>query len=64
MVESKEKKESVVRKCISCGISIEADDKWVEFPCPKCGKQRIIRCSKCKRLMNPYECNKCGFIGP
>ncbi len=51
-------------KCTSCGIKIEAEDKWVKFPCPKCGKQRILRCDKCKRLMNIYECPKCGFTGP
>jgi predicted RNA-binding Zn-ribbon protein involved in translation (DUF1610 family) len=51
-------------KCTSCGIKIEAEEKWVKFSCPKCGKHRIIRCDKCKRLMNVYECPKCGFLGP
>ena len=51
-------------KCTSCGMKIEADDKWVKFGCPKCGKNKIIRCDKCKRLMNSYECRKCGFVGP
>jgi len=55
---------STLMKCTSCGVKIEAEEKWVRFPCPKCGKQRIIRCDKCKKLMNSYECKKCGFIGP
>jgi predicted RNA-binding Zn-ribbon protein involved in translation (DUF1610 family) len=51
-------------RCTSCGVKIEAEDKWVKFSCPKCNKQRIVRCDKCKRLMNAYECRKCGFMGP
>ena len=51
-------------KCTSCGVKIEAEEKWVKFSCPKCGKHRIVRCDKCKRLMNAYECPKCGFLGP
>lgn len=51
-------------KCVSCGMSVEADKNWVEFKCPKCEKASIIRCGKCKRLTNKYECPECGFIGP
>jgi len=60
---AEEAKETLM-KCASCGVRIEADDRWVKFSCPKCAKERIIRCKKCKRLMNAYECKKCGFIGP
>ncbi|RLJ07951.1 MAG: RNA-binding protein [Candidatus Aenigmatarchaeota archaeon] len=52
------------RRCVTCGKKIESEAEWVECNCPKCGKERIIRCSKCKKLMNPYECPKCGFVGP
>ncbi|HJW96581.1 MAG TPA: zinc finger domain-containing protein [archaeon] len=62
--EAKAEKEEILMKCTSCGMKIEAEDRWVRFPCPKCGKQKIIRCNKCKKLMNSYECKKCGFIGP
>ena len=62
--KAEEAKEETLMKCTSCGMKIEADDKWVKFGCPKCGKNKIIRCDKCKRLMNAYECRKCGFIGP
>ena len=58
-----DKKKEVMR-CISCGRRIEAESFWVEFDCPKCGKAKIIRCEKCKRMINPYECPKCGFRGP
>jgi len=51
-------------KCSSCGRNIETEKNWVEFPCPECGKEKITRCSKCKKLINAYKCSKCGFIGP
>ena len=44
--------------------SVESDRIWVEFSCPACRKERIIRCEKCKRLENQYTCDKCGFTGP
>jgi predicted RNA-binding Zn-ribbon protein involved in translation (DUF1610 family) len=50
-------------KCVSCGASIESGEDWVKFPCPACLKEEIVRCEKCKRLVNPYTC-KCGFTGP
>jgi predicted RNA-binding Zn-ribbon protein involved in translation (DUF1610 family) len=51
-------------KCASCGKRVEAEKYWVEFTCPKCGKEKIIRCEKCKRLENQYKCSKCSFKGP
>ncbi len=51
-------------RCTTCGISVESEKIWVEFSCPACGKARIIRCEKCKRLENPYACESCGFTGP
>jgi predicted RNA-binding Zn-ribbon protein involved in translation (DUF1610 family) len=51
-------------KCTSCGKRIETEQNWVEFTCPKCGKEKIIRCEKCKALQNSYACPKCGFEGP
>jgi predicted RNA-binding Zn-ribbon protein involved in translation (DUF1610 family) len=51
-------------RCTSCGRRIEAEKFWVEFDCPKCRKNKIIRCEKCKRLVNNYKCPKCGFTGP
>lgn len=50
-------------KCASCGKKVEAEPVWVEFKCPGCGKESIIRCDKCKRMENQYTC-KCGFTGP
>ncbi len=54
----------MLMKCTNCGIRIEAERVWVEFPCPKCGKVKIIRCDKCRRLENTYKCPECGFVGP
>ncbi|UCD07043.1 MAG: DUF1610 domain-containing protein [Candidatus Aenigmatarchaeota archaeon] len=51
-------------KCTNCGKSIEAENNWVEFECPKCGKETIVRCDKCKKLENSYKCSKCNFVGP
>ena len=60
--ESKKSKEEM--RCASCGKRIESERFWVEFDCPKCGKIKIIRCEKCKRMVNTYTCPKCGFVGP
>jgi predicted RNA-binding Zn-ribbon protein involved in translation (DUF1610 family) len=57
-------KEDKGKKCSTCGIRVESDRIWVEFACPACGKSRIVRCEKCKRLENPYTCQDCGFKGP
>jgi predicted RNA-binding Zn-ribbon protein involved in translation (DUF1610 family) len=59
-----EKAEAGIKRCTSCGRRIEAEERWVEFGCPACSKARIIRCDRCKSIMVPYECGKCGFTGP
>lgn len=51
-------------KCSSCGVRIENQKNWVQFECPGCGKTKIIRCEKCRSLMNVYECSNCSFRGP
>jgi predicted RNA-binding Zn-ribbon protein involved in translation (DUF1610 family) len=51
-------------KCTSCGTRIENQKNWVEFDCPSCSKTVIIRCEKCRTLMNVYECPDCKFQGP
>jgi hypothetical protein len=50
--------------CTSCGRRVETEDRWVRLPCPRCGKATVLRCEKCKKLENPYECPDCGFVGP
>ena len=62
--ENKSEKKQNEMLCVSCGKRVEAETDWVEFNCPQCGKSRIIRCSKCKRLENTYKCPECGFRGP
>ena len=51
-------------KCSSCGTRIENQKNWVEFDCPNCSKAIIIRCEKCRTLMNVYECPNCKYRGP
>ena len=51
-------------RCTTCGLSVESEKIWVDFKCPSCGKTKIIRCERCKRLENPYTCEGCGFKGP
>ncbi len=51
-------------KCTTCKRNVIAEEGWVKFPCPNCGETIIVRCSQCRRLSNPYKCEKCGFEGP
>ncbi len=51
-------------KCNTCGVNVLARANFVQFPCPKCGKETIIRCSNCKISKNKYTCKSCGFTGP
>ena len=45
--------------CVSCGKKVETENYWVEFDCPECGKEKITRCERCRRLANVYKCTKC-----
>lgn len=49
--------------CISCRKEISTVGNSVIFDCPKCGKEKIIRCGNCRSLAINYECPKCGFKG-
>jgi len=48
-----------------CGCGMKTSE-YVEFPCPNCGSRKIVRCKKCRKQGNKYECTEkgCGFIGP
>ncbi|MBS3108223.1 DUF1610 domain-containing protein [Candidatus Woesearchaeota archaeon] len=52
------------KRCVSCNKEITNDTGSVEFKCPGCNKQVIIRCSQCKKLATKYKCKECGFSGP
>jgi predicted RNA-binding Zn-ribbon protein involved in translation (DUF1610 family) len=52
----------VAKACTSCNREVVKD--YIEFPCPRCGKEKIIRCSQCKTLSKEYKCRNCEFIGP
>ena len=54
----------IFMRCSSCGKEVEAEQNWVEFDCPACSKDHIIRCQKCKEMGNKYACKKCSFVGP
>ncbi|HIJ98661.1 TPA: DUF1610 domain-containing protein [archaeon] len=49
--------------CTSCGTELRADTSSVELICPSCGKNKIGRCGRCKKLSREYTC-ECGFVGP
>lgn len=51
-----------MKKCSTCGL--EVLDSYTEFPCPNCGKKKIVRCKSCRVLGSKYTCGECGFIGP
>jgi predicted RNA-binding Zn-ribbon protein involved in translation (DUF1610 family) len=51
-------------RCTSCNINVISEQDWVKFPCPNCGEEIIVRCSRCRRLGVRYKCKKCGFEGP
>lgn len=49
--------------CSSCGKRLIGHGNTF-FKCPKCGDYEIGRCDQCRDQSVPYECKKCGFIGP
>lgn len=50
-------------KCISCNTKVDNSLGFVLFRCPNCGKENIIRCSHCRKIVAKYKCS-CGFEGP
>ncbi|MFA5406182.1 MAG: zinc finger domain-containing protein [Candidatus Nanoarchaeia archaeon] len=53
----------MVKHCVSCGKDVSTINNSVVFDCPKCGKGKIVRCGKCRRLGISYSCVECGFKG-
>ncbi|MCL4365339.1 MAG: zinc finger domain-containing protein [Candidatus Marsarchaeota archaeon] len=47
--------------CSSCG---RLSGQYVEFKCPKCLEEIIIRCYGCREKHTTYRCLKCGTEGP
>ena len=47
--------------CSSCG---RLTSGYVEFKCPSCGEQDIVRCNSCRENYTKYRCQKCNFEGP
>ncbi|MBU5575167.1 MAG: zinc finger domain-containing protein [Candidatus Aenigmatarchaeota archaeon] len=51
-------------KCSTCGKKVISEENFVQFNCPSCGKENIVRCHACKVLSRHYICKNCGFEGP
>jgi predicted RNA-binding Zn-ribbon protein involved in translation (DUF1610 family) len=51
-------------KCTSCHAEIAPREHAARFLCPNCGDVELVRCEKCRKLSNPYKCEKCGYEGP
>ena len=51
-------------RCSSCKTAIINVQGTVCFTCPKCTKQAIVRCERCRRLAARYTCPECGLEGP
>ena len=50
--------------CSSCKKRIVNMKGVAMFMCPKCGKQEIIRCPTCRKIVAKYTCPECNFTGP
>ncbi|MBS3143038.1 RNA-binding protein [Candidatus Woesearchaeota archaeon] len=50
--------------CSSCKRKTTNVAGTVRFPCPKCGKAVITRCTHCRKIAAPYTCPSCEFTGP
>ncbi|HIH08194.1 MAG TPA: hypothetical protein HA237_02365 [Candidatus Diapherotrites archaeon] len=37
---------------------------FVEFRCPGCFEEWIVRSHKARATSKTYTCKKCGFVGP
>lgn len=50
--------------CSSCKTKITNQAGVVEFLCPKCAKEKLVRCPKCRKNAVKYTCSQCKFTGP
>lgn len=50
--------------CVSCKKNITNQKGSVQFQCPQCIKQTLVRCSHCRETAIRYKCPQCGFTGP
>ncbi|HLD58802.1 MAG TPA: zinc finger domain-containing protein [archaeon] len=51
-----------MKVCSTCNRELTTG--FVEFKCPNCGKERILRCPHCRKAVKTYKCGECGFEGP
>jgi len=62
MFKSSDSMQNIV--CTTCKTHVMAKDNFVQFGCPSCGDEKIVRCQSCKNVSNRYVCKKCDFTGP
>ncbi|MEI7961943.1 MAG: zinc finger domain-containing protein [archaeon] len=51
-----------MKTCTSCNKVVTKNH--IEFKCPNCGKNTIVRCASCKENAKIYACKECEFVGP
>lgn len=51
-------------RCSSCGTNLISEEGWVQFDCPSCAGQKVVRCKMCRKGKKAYSCKACGFKGP
>lgn len=50
--------------CNACKTRVTNLSGAVQFKCPKCAKEDIVRCPHCRKIGAPYVCAACEFTGP
>ncbi len=53
-----------VMHCTSCKVNVANQEGTAIFNCPACGKEEIVRCPQCRKIVAKYKCTSCGFEGP
>jgi LSD1 subclass zinc finger protein len=50
--------------CTSCKSKLIGTSGSVNFECPSCSKEEIVRCPSCRNDSIKYTCKNCSFVGP
>lgn len=51
-----------MKTCTTSNREVTTD--FVEFKCPKCGEEKIVRSMHSRATALTYTCKSCGFTGP
>ncbi|MBI4053628.1 MAG: RNA-binding protein [Candidatus Diapherotrites archaeon] len=52
----------MMKVCMTSNREVTID--FIEFKCPACSKERIVRSLHSRQTAKPYVCPSCGFVGP